>query len=144
MGTESNDNRIDHTLYVDRFFEELRSIMEDRHTQSWRDDALCRGVGNDRFFSARGDSEAVEAAKTLCARCPVSTECGHYAMSHRLRYGIWGGLGATRIKDLSVGVPRAEQRCGSCNRRYIPTKKSQAYCSAKCVRVEQNKQRRVG
>jgi hypothetical protein len=144
MDTESDSNRIEHTFYIDRFFEELRSIMEDRHTQSWRDDALCKGIGPDRFFSGRGDNDTVDAARSLCERCPVADECGRYAMSHRVKYGIWGGLGATRLKHLAVGVPRAEQRCFLCNRRFVPTAKGQSYCGAECVNREKNKQRRVG
>jgi WhiB family redox-sensing transcriptional regulator len=139
----ASDNKVEHTFYIDRFFEELRSIMEDRQTQSWRDDALCRGVGNDRFFSGRGDNEAVDAAQELCGRCPVAEQCGQYAMSHRLRYGIWGGLGATRLKQMAVGVPRAEQRCVLCSRRFVPSAKGQVYCGQECVREEKNRQRRA-
>ena len=31
-------------------------------------------------------------AKTVCASCPVQTQCLEYAVASDERYGVWGGL----------------------------------------------------
>jgi len=66
--------------------------------QSWRLDAACTGTDTDLFFpDARGAVASVNAAKELCAKCPVCDYCLEYAMliEHRrgeYRNGVWGGL----------------------------------------------------
>jgi WhiB family redox-sensing transcriptional regulator len=64
----------------------------------WRNDAACRGLDPDLFFSPdtfenkqeRDDREV--AAKAVCASCPVREPCLDYAIRAGERYGIWGGL----------------------------------------------------
>lgn len=56
----------------------------------WRDLAECRGVDPDLFFPTRGES--IATARATCAACPVRTECLEYAIEHREKFGIWGGL----------------------------------------------------
>jgi WhiB family redox-sensing transcriptional regulator len=63
---------------------------------SWQDDAACRDVDPDLFFSV--DSErglrrrAREVlAKSLCATCPVSRQCREHALATGEVYGVWGG-----------------------------------------------------
>jgi WhiB family redox-sensing transcriptional regulator len=56
---------------------------------SWRQRAGCRGVDPDVFYPA-SDEEA-EAAKAICAVCPVKEPCLEYALSRRERDGVWGG-----------------------------------------------------
>lgn len=42
----------------------------------------------------RENREAREKqAAAVCARCPVRSACLQYAVEHRERYGVWGGLG---------------------------------------------------
>jgi hypothetical protein len=47
------------------------------------------------------------------------------------------------LKQMAVGVPRAEQHCGLCNRLFVPSAKGQTYCGTECVRNLKNRQRRV-
>ncbi len=36
--------------------------------------------------------EPAEAAKAVCAGCPVRDECLDYALASRQRFGVWGGM----------------------------------------------------
>jgi WhiB family redox-sensing transcriptional regulator len=56
---------------------------------AWRQRAACRGVDPDIFYPA-SDEEA-EAAKAICAACPVREACLEYALANRERDGVWGG-----------------------------------------------------
>ena len=50
--------------------------------------AKCAGLAPAVFFPS--DGAGVEAAKKICADCPVRTECLQYALAHRIA-GVWGG-----------------------------------------------------
>ena len=126
----------------DRLFEELRMIVVDRQRQAWRDDAACRGIGPDRFFSDRGDVEAVAAAKALCEVCPVTAECFDYAARHRVRVGVWGGYGASKVRSLSVGYAFSARDCDECGRSFEPDQSSQrVYCSDDCYAAHNRRHR---
>lgn len=56
---------------------------------AWRQRGACRGVDPDIFYPA-SDEEA-EAAKAICAICPVREPCLEYALANRERDGVWGG-----------------------------------------------------
>lgn len=56
----------------------------------WRELAACAGMDPALFFPERGAN--TEPAKQVCARCPVIEECADFAIEHRERYGIWGGM----------------------------------------------------
>lgn len=56
---------------------------------AWRQRGACRGVDPDIFYPA-SDEEA-EAAKAICAVCPVREPCLEYALANRERDGVWGG-----------------------------------------------------
>jgi WhiB family transcriptional regulator, redox-sensing transcriptional regulator len=55
----------------------------------WFAEAECRGAPQHIFYPHRG--EPTEAAKAICARCPVSVECLAYALDHGEQIGVWGG-----------------------------------------------------
>lgn len=62
---------------------------------SWRDQAACIGR-EDLFYSAEDESKGErrrkeEAAKTVCAVCPVFDTCRQFAMESNELYGVWGG-----------------------------------------------------
>jgi WhiB family transcriptional regulator, redox-sensing transcriptional regulator len=56
----------------------------------WFDDAACRGADTTVFFPP-SDAHA-DAAKTICATCPVREECLEFALETRPPDGVWGGL----------------------------------------------------
>jgi WhiB family redox-sensing transcriptional regulator len=57
--------------------------------QTWRQLAACRGVEPDVFYPTSEDE--ADAAKAVCAVCPVRQPCLEYALASRERDGVWGG-----------------------------------------------------
>lgn len=65
----------------------------------WMDHAACRGVedGPELFVPVGSEgSPAVDAqyatCRRICAVCPARPSCLEYALEHRERFGMWGGL----------------------------------------------------
>jgi WhiB family redox-sensing transcriptional regulator len=56
----------------------------------WFDDAACRDADTDIFFPP-SDAHA-DAAKAICAGCPVREACLEFALEVRPADGVWGGL----------------------------------------------------
>jgi WhiB family redox-sensing transcriptional regulator len=63
----------------------------------WMADAACRGMGADAFFTGPGQNKAVNAAKAVCARCSVTSECRALAISTGATAGVWAGVTAAKI-----------------------------------------------
>lgn len=59
---------------------------------AWSTNAACSGLGRqvDLFFPEKG--VGCRAALEICAGCAVRVECGEYALEHRIRHGVWGGM----------------------------------------------------
>lgn len=55
----------------------------------WALHGRCRSAPAAVFFPGRGDD--VEAARAVCAGCPVASECREYALAHHELIGVWGG-----------------------------------------------------
>ena len=53
---------------------------------AWRGRAVCEGLG-DLFF----DDACTDAAKRVCAACPVRDACLDHALNQPERHGVWGG-----------------------------------------------------
>lgn len=73
------------------------------HEQDWRRRAACRDVDTDLFFpnGETGDAlDQAEAAKAICAGCPVREECLEFALATNQQYGIFGGLTDTERRSL--------------------------------------------
>lgn len=63
----------------------------------WQLDAACRGMDSDQFFHPEGQRGSArerreQAAKAICASCPVMMACRAHALKVREPYGVWGGL----------------------------------------------------
>lgn len=72
----------------------------------WTVDALCAEVGGDLWFPEPSDNVSARQAKSVCRRCPVTSECLSLALANGERFGIFGGLS-----------PRQRQRLASRERR---------------------------
>lgn len=61
-------------------------------TEVWQDRALCDGADPEIFFTGGEARNAYSIARKWCALCPVVTECGEYAITNNIQYGMWGGM----------------------------------------------------
>jgi WhiB family redox-sensing transcriptional regulator len=57
--------------------------------EDWTIAAACRGMDPDELFV---QGAAQNRAKTVCAACPVRTECLADALDNRVEFGVWGGM----------------------------------------------------
>ena len=55
----------------------------------WMSEGNCRNEPPSRFFPS--DGVGVDAARQLCATCPVKSPCLEYALRNRIDHGVWGG-----------------------------------------------------
>ena len=55
----------------------------------WMRDGNCRDYPPSVFFPS--DGVGVDAARKICATCPVLGQCKEYALEHRIDHGVWGG-----------------------------------------------------
>ena len=58
---------------------------------------MCRDADPEIFFHPEGERGGTrrrrdEAAKAICARCPVIEQCREHALAVQEPYGVWGGL----------------------------------------------------
>jgi len=56
------------------------------------DTGACRDADPHFFHPAPDDSEGIEAAQEICARCPIRLDCLALALGFPDARGIWGGL----------------------------------------------------
>lgn len=70
----------------------------DRGELAWQARALCAEIGGDHWFPGKHDSTA--PAKLICARCEVKAECLAYALDHKIRHGVWGGMSKNQRRRL--------------------------------------------
>lgn len=55
-----------------------------------QEQALCAQTNPILFISDR--CQDANAARRICAMCPVREECLEWAVEHKERYGVWGGV----------------------------------------------------
>jgi len=72
--------------------------MLDQLRPDWHADAACRGIDPDVFFPPKGIN--VDAARRVCATCPVHDDCLDYAMSDASIKGVWAGTTERQRKRL--------------------------------------------
>lgn len=80
-----------------RFARGTRAVME------WLRAAACVGEDPELFFPVGTTGPALreaDAAKRVCARCPVSADCLSYALGTAQTAGVWGGTGEDERADL--------------------------------------------
>ena len=73
---------------------------------AWMSSALCRERPPAMFFPS--DGVGVQAAKQVCANCPVRAECLEYALANHIEHGVWGGASEReRLRILRARRSRA-------------------------------------
>ncbi|HEV3353646.1 MAG TPA: WhiB family transcriptional regulator [Acidimicrobiales bacterium] len=92
--------------------------------QDWHRHGACRHCAPELFFpigTTASDVVAdIEAAKAICATCPVQPECLRYAVETRQEYGIWGGTTEDERRGLRKAMRAAERRIEVPNREPAP------------------------
>ena len=63
----------------------------------WQFQGACRGRDPEMFFHPDGERgprrrARENAAKAICATCPVLAQCREHALRVQEPFGIWGGL----------------------------------------------------
>ncbi len=82
---------------------------------AWQLQAACRGVDSELFFHPPGERDPSrtrrdQAAKAVCARCPVVSECFEYSLTVREPYGVWGGISEDERATLLARADRGERQ----------------------------------
>ena len=80
-------------------------------TDQWVEQAACSGRNPRLFFADSGEVALLEAARRICATCPVQAQCLAAAIEHDERFGVWGGLD-TRERDARQGRRQLTDRSG--------------------------------
>ncbi|MHA6801523.1 WhiB family transcriptional regulator [Bounagaea algeriensis] len=90
---------------------ELARLPAPRTEQwDWQRFAACRDTSAAVFFAPDSERGArrrrrEDAAKDICARCPVRQACLNHALAVEEPYGVWGGLTpAERRRYLEEGA----------------------------------------
>ncbi|MFI7468198.1 WhiB family transcriptional regulator [Nonomuraea sp. NPDC049646] len=89
------------------------NIRPTRQTARWESRAACKNVDPDTFFLAWYHTHRpdVQAAKAICASCPVLDQCRDYALIHPrwTSDGIWAGMTPSERRK-ATGSYRYERR----------------------------------
>lgn len=75
----------------------------------WMAQAACQDHDPDLWFPENNGDNAVEA-RAICAVCPVAEACLEYALSARVKYGIWGALDERERRNLTKRRRNAERK----------------------------------
>lgn len=86
--------------------------------QNWRVRAACRNHDPELHFPPGGDTaprggaalRQENAAKQVCAACPVARECLTWALDTGQRYGIWGAATEQERDAMLRGGGRSSRR----------------------------------
>lgn len=60
-------------------------------TPDWIADGVCHNKPHLNYLFFSDDRAEQDAAKSMCARCPVASFCLVYAIENGEKFGIWGG-----------------------------------------------------
>ncbi|WP_016907679.1 WhiB family transcriptional regulator [Streptomyces xiaopingdaonensis] len=79
----------------------------------WHSEAVCRRDEAGLFFAPSKEPTAArlsreQAAKRVCAGCPVLAECREHALLLPEPYGVWGGLTAAERRVVLARRRRRE------------------------------------
>lgn len=67
---------------------------------AWMKNAPCASVDPEIFYPEKGES--AKPAKSVCRLCPYKAPCLTYAVEHRQRFGVWGGLAEKERRGLDL------------------------------------------
>lgn len=123
------------------------SLDEDpvrRH--QWQDSAACRDSDSELFFEPDNEWPVVrmrreQAAKKICAACPVRADCLRFAESGPEVFGIWGG---TTQRERANGRRRRRRKPEPVRRQPVMAKSQAANQSRAANRSQPTNLRSAG
>jgi WhiB family redox-sensing transcriptional regulator len=71
------------------------------------DVASCVETDPELFFPELDSLWKIAQAKKICEECPVKTQCLEYALSNKMKDGIWGGTSPTERSNI---IRRSKRR----------------------------------
>jgi WhiB family transcriptional regulator, redox-sensing transcriptional regulator len=80
--------------------------------RDWLAHGACRDEDPDLFFPITSKGPAARqilAAKAVCARCPVRSDCLDSALEDSYSYGVWGGTTEEERKAMRRARTRARR-----------------------------------
>jgi WhiB family redox-sensing transcriptional regulator len=89
--------------------------MGTRAGMEWLRSAACLGEDPELFFPVGTSGPAlreIAAAKRICARCTVVTQCLAFSLSSGQTSGLWGGT-CEEERDVLLRTTRSDVRRGS-------------------------------
>lgn len=106
--------------------------------EPWTEQALCASISGDFWYPEDG-KYGLEALRICNGRtpedaCPVRAQCLSYALRHRERAGIWGGLSTPDRIRLEKHQGAGVKSCFICRNQFAPASNGQIYCSQDCHR----------
>ena len=78
-------------------------LFDGQGVPDWHANAACRDADQELFFADPRSREQINAAKQICARCPVRSACLADVLAWErpaYRYGVVGGLSAEERRRL--------------------------------------------
>jgi WhiB family transcriptional regulator, redox-sensing transcriptional regulator len=73
----------------------MTASLADTAHETWMTEGACHDEDPDLFFPISASDAGVDQirqARSVCDRCRVESDCLLYALNHRIKHGIWGGL----------------------------------------------------
>ena len=67
---------------------------------AWMAEGICATIDPDFWFPERGKWTQSAEAQAICHTCPVREQCLDYAVEHKERWGVWGGVSSTKRRKM--------------------------------------------
>lgn len=78
--------------------------MDSIPSDEWLEHAACNPTVAELFWPiGYGIGQDISRALTICGNCPVIEQCGTWAVEHKVRDGIWGGMREDQLRRLTGG-----------------------------------------
>ncbi|MFB9837578.1 WhiB family transcriptional regulator [Actinoallomurus acaciae] len=87
----------------------MTSTLIDMASAPWMTEGACRDEDPELFFpisASEAGTDQIDRARAICDGCHVQAECLRYALTNRIKHGIWGG----RTEQQRQSLIRARRR----------------------------------
>lgn len=81
----------------------------------------CRKYDTELFFAEQTEKLAL----TICHKCPIMLDCRQWALVHKEKHGVWGGLTEKQLRV--TGHRKSRVRCPSCRSTNIVTQQANGH-----------------